>query len=300
MKSVRLFIFLCIAILSVTCMSGCNVGTAEVTEYSFSETTDNHEGSDLSREVFAEAEWTGWNLEQFIQNSTNVFLGKCSYQETGSGPSGTNTVNLRFSIEENLKGIIDTEVKSFRAIPDISYQEGCEYLVFCGRDASVFSGQDIYGISAVVWENNGILIHEGIYNFPEAQNLRGVVDIVRKHVSDFPDDNENAVNNDYCRSDDLQKVYEFSDCVMTLEVTDIFENQEDRTSYFFKPISIIKGQYYNEEWLITLKDAMKTGEKYLVFLTKPAQGSRYFIISSRNSVFELDSEKALSFLENVK
>ena len=60
MKSVRLFIFLCIAILSVTCMSGCNVGTAEVTEYSFSETTDNHEGSDLSREVFAEAEWTGW------------------------------------------------------------------------------------------------------------------------------------------------------------------------------------------------------------------------------------------------
>ena len=100
---------------------------------------------------------------------------------------------------------------------------------------------------------------------------------------------------------DLTEIYEISGTVMVIEAVEEIDNSVfDRTSYFYKVIDMIKGEDCDGHWLVAYKESMTPGCRYLVMVNKPDINSYFFVMSSRNSLFELKSSEAQEILKQTK
>ena len=312
----KVLVIILTAIIWSSALSACGMDTtinptkaAEMTEFTEEALTADPTGRDKGTEKqsegegqtetakqemrSAEASWAGWNLDQYLEVTDNVFLGTCTdIKDTASG-----RLILSFQVQKNIKGVIDQEVEEFWTLPEIDYKTGQQYLVFCGRESSVFRDKDIYGISVVVFEKDGKLIHEGIFNL-EQSDLNEVVQYVEAYAASHPEEEDKEIPRSYIDSDDLDEIYDFSSCVMTVEITGVVDDtQADRTIYSFSPIEVLKGEIKNEDWIVTFKDSMEEGGQYLVFLSAGGEYSRLFISSAKKSVFDIHSDEAKRFLQ---
>lgn len=238
---------------------------------------------------FAEAEYAGWSLDQYIENSQNVFLGVCtSVTEKEDNVEGVIT----FRIEEALKGKPDASVTEFRAVSAAPFRTGGEYLIFCSRETSVFSGKEWYGISTVLYDKDDALVHEAIPELAPG-SLREACAYVKDFVKDSPAEPDGVRYGDYCRSSSLDEIYEASSNVLTAKITGVLDNSlSDRTQYTFSVTKEYKGKVADEQWIITTKDALEVGREYLLLLNKPDSSASFLMISSRNSIYAANGGEA--------
>ena len=234
-----------------------------------------------------DVQWSGWTIEQFVDSSSCVFYGKCI-----SKTESTIRQELTFEIEEVYKGKYDPLVSEFTALKSITFNVGNHYLLFCGLDASVYSGEDHYGISTAVCDDDYGLYHEGIFNL-NLSSLEEVREYVYHYIADHPTDNKVPVNNDYCRSDDLRDIYDYASTVIVAKILGITDDSNtDRTSYSFEVKEILKGDTDGELWITAFKDSLKIGEDYILLLDKPEKTSVFFKMCSRKSIIPVMSEEA--------
>lgn len=245
-------------------------------------------GDTSVKDAAFEPQWAGWTLDRFLEESSCVFYGKCTGKATGNN-GGTE---LRFDIEEVYKGAYDPEVELFYSIFPEPFKEGNYYLLFCGRDASVYSRKDCYGISTVVCESDNGLYHEGIFDFNE-KDMDGVLAVAKAYAANHPDTKDIVINNDYCRSDDLKEIYDYASVVISVRITGIVDNTAaDRTSYTFEVKDVLKGTVNGEQWVTAFKDSMTVGEEYILLLDKPEETSVFYIMCSPRSILAASGSDA--------
>lgn len=234
-------------------------------------------------------QWAGWTLDQYIEHAPCIFVGTCTKcREKADNGSAV----LEFDISHSYKGSYDPAVTDFTALSGNPCTVGEEYLIFCGRDASVYSGKDSYGIAVAVCDTDKGLWHSGIKDV-EFDRLADVLSYVEEKAGRFPAPDENAVSGDYIRSENILEIFDGSPYVIVAEITGICDDSlDDRTVYTFSLNDTIKGKVTDEQWIIAFKDSMKVGEKYLLLLDKPGKDSLLFTMSSLKSVQALDSDEA--------
>lgn len=242
----------------------------------------------LKESVKVESEWAGWTLDQYLEGSSCIFYGKC----TGKTAGDRGSSELRFDIERVYKGVYDPEVERFCSILREPFKEGVYYLIFCGRDASVYTGTDCYGISTVIFETDTGLYHEGVFDLKE-KDMNEVLATAESYASQHPAADQIVINNDYCRSDDLREIYDYASTVAVMKITGIADiTAQDRTAYTFEVKELLKGSVKGEQWVIAFKDSMAVGEEYLLLLDKPEDTSVFFIMCSARSVLAASGAEA--------
>ena len=254
--------------------------------------TSASKGSETGQEGL----WEGWNLQQQLELRSNVFRGTC----TGINVSADGTLTASFDVKENFKGVIDpeVEVEDFQAYAAFGYKIGQQYLVFCDRRNSVFWDEDIYVISGAVNEEEGKLIRGDWILDLERSEIDKTAEYIEAYAASHSEDDVTEPPRTYIDSENLDEIYAFSSCVMTVEITGIANNTiSDRTWYYFSPVKVLKGETKNMDWIVSFKDSMETGGQYLVFLTRPGEYSRLFVVSAKKSVFDIHSEEARQFLQ---
>ncbi len=245
-----------------------------------------------NRETAASPQWAGWTIDQYIENSSCIFIGKCT--EIKSKENGS--AKLRFDIQTVLKGTYDPDVRDFVTAYSYPFAKQKDYLIFCGRDASVYSGEDTYGISAVLYDTQDGLAHEGVFDL-ELENVSSVCGYIADYLEKHPSDGAVPVRNDYCRSEDLREIFDFASTVMVARITGVLDDSmEGRTSYSFEVKNVLKGSVNNEEWVLAFKQSMTVGEEYLLLLAKPDEQSVFFTMCSPKSILQADSEDAQAVL----
>ncbi len=248
--------------------------------------------SNSSEKYYTDMEYEGWTIEQYIENSQNIFWGTC----TNITERKDNHVGvIGFQIKRVLKGDYDPEFSDFMTSYSEAFTLGQEYLIFCNKEASVFSGSDFYGISLVLFDQNGKLVNEAIQELT-AKTVLEVNDYIGRYMNLHPATDDGRIRyGDYCRSENLIEIYNYSSYALLLKITDILDNQlDDRTTYSFSVSAEYKGHVKDEEWLIAQKDSLHVGEEYLLLLNKPDATALFFIPSSRSSIYAADSAEVLT------
>lgn len=250
------------------------------------------EGLRLSQEDAYCVQWSGWTLEKYMEESSCIFYGKC----IGKNATQHGSSELQFDIQKIYKGVYEPEIKMFHSLLSEPFEIGKEYLIFCGHDASVYSGKDIYGISTVICEMKDGLYHEGILGL-EKENMQSILKQVSSYMEKHPSSNEVKINTDYCRSEKLDEIYKYADTVVVAKITGVFDNtQEDRTAYYFDVKDTLKGRVSGEQWIMAFKDSMKIGEEYLLLLSTLGAEANFFTMCSPQSVLPINSDKAKTIL----
>lgn len=250
------------------------------------------EGLELSQEDAYSVQWSGWTLEQFMEESSCIFYGKC----IGKNVTKHGSSELQFDVQNTYKGVYDPEIKTFHSLLTDPFKKGKEYLIFCGRDASVYSGEDFYGISTVICETEDGLYHEGILGV-EREDMQSILKQVSSYMEQHPSSGEVKISTDYCRSEKLEEIYEYADTVIIAEITGVFDNtQEDRTAYYFDVKDTLKGRVSGEQWVMAFKDSMKVGDEYLLLLSTPGADAIFLTMCSPQSVLPVSSDKAKTIL----
>lgn len=244
-------------------------------------------------------QWEAMTLDQTIDASSCIFYGKCVGKSSNS-PLGT--ARLTFEIEKVYKGSYDPQVRVFGSLLSNPFVEGGEYLLFCGRDASVYSGEDSYGISRVICDTTDGLYHDGVFDM-KLSDLSSVCAYVEAYTAEHPSDNAVPISGDYCRSEDLKEIYDYASTVAVVKITGIRNDlglfADDRTSYTFETKDVLKGTVKKEEWVVAFKDSMNVGEEYLLLMDKPDDTSAFFIMCSPKSVIPAASEDA-EYIYSIK
>ena len=228
--------------------------------------------------VSTQAQWLGWDLAQFIDNSEYVFRGKCLKKSVCKN----GNAELCFDIHTVLKGNYDSSVGTFISADPEWFKEGEDYLILCGREASVFWQKDFYGISTVIYTEDNEIKHEGISDL-HLDIIEDIADFITAYCKTVPGNSPEAITGDYCRSGKLTDIYDYSSDVFVVEVERvIFNAVDDRTTYLFKVENTIKGGFSGEGCVIAFKDSMNVGEKYLLMVSK--LDDNVFTVCSLNSV----------------
>ena len=241
--------------------------------------------------VHVEIDYVGLTLDQYIEESPYIFVGKCTSRAWNNSTMGWE---LGFDIERSLRGTYEKDLKMFRAAdPGDYYVKGSTYLLFCSKMANVFKDETFYYVSLSVYDTpSGLGHHQGLIDCKE-ENMDAVISYTEAYVQSHPYSKEENIVGDYCHSSDLKKICDFSTHVFTAEITGIMMNDvEDRTTYTFAVKEELKGHLEEEKWIVAYKDYLKIGDTALFLLKKPDETSLLLTVSSVHSVLDPDSEEA--------
>ena len=229
------------------------------------------------------------SLDLLISDAPNIYYGTCIEK---SVDTETNTAKMAFKIADIYRGSFDGSITEFRSIDHSGIEKGRNCIIFCWERASVFDQTDFYTVGTVIYDKNGTIF----CNTASDCSFRNMEE-ARKYVSTYalehPFTGDAAVLGDYCRSEDLNDIFEYSSNVFTAEITgDLGDPAPDRTAYGYKLLSNLKGKIDNEQWIVAMNGSMEVGKKYLLLLSNNGGGSSFFVITSVRSVLPLDSDDA--------
>ncbi len=245
-----------------------------------------------------ETQYLGWTIDQYIEESPNIFIGTCT--SVSVREKGIHVGEMTFEITKVLKGSYDESVTRFEALSAAPYLAGREYMLFCGKDADVYQDCVSYGISTQIYERGSgpTLTAEGVFGL-QLKTMDEAVSYVEEYVATHVMKPLPEITGDYCHSDDVFEIYEYSDFVFLVEVTE--EEQPwlayDRTPYHFDVKEELKGHLTFEEYVVAFRDSMEVGKTYLLLLRKPDEGSVFFSMSSPKSVLPEESAEAQALLK---
>ena len=270
MKKISLLIVAVLLAVQSALVSGC------------SEKNDAAKDQRLSG---AEAQWAeGITLEDYLEKVPYIFTGVCTEVRTGK-PSG----EVSLSVGKVIRGSGCEGTVILRGLSESAFSAGREYLVFAGRSTSVFLGYDYYAVETIICDA-GTGVYEGSIS-GNTRNFAESCSYAEKYIKDHPYTGSDELAHDYCRSDDVLDVYDFSTDVFIGKITGIALNVTGfSTTYTVECKKRLKGGGSGNVLVTAFKDSLTEGSEYLFLLTGEENGTA-FVVSSKRSVFPTDSEE---------
>lgn len=241
--------------------------------------------------TFSSVSRTALNLEQTIEMFPYIFEGTPLTSEPY--PASDTDVLMDVLVEKSYIGNLEegTTIR-FRTMDPALFPIGEKRLIFAEAAGSVFadlfylySSTAIYPVADSV--NTGMIYGAEGKTYEEV--IREVEEYVKKHQRTA----ETTIEGDYCKSNDLQEIYDFS--LLAAEVipqTILIDEVADRTTYICEVTDVLKGDDIETITVTVPKRAMELDASYILLLSKPSADSGVYVISAQRSVFLADSEEA--------
>ncbi len=247
-----------------------------------------------SPNIHIEVDWAETTLEECIDKAPVILYGSCEkvdYRRNGG-------VELVLNVQSCLRGDCSGSV-TLRAMMGASFAPGQEYLIFAQKEASVFDESEFYAVNQYISDyHRGT--YEGCISSEEKLSVKSALKYTKKYVKKHPYTGDDVIIGDYCRSENLQEIFDWSSCVLSAKITGIFYDfAEDRTTYTIEPLMQLKGTVPENCHVVAKKNSMQPGEVYWLMLSKPDEHSLILTISSPYSVLVPGSEAA-AFLEEMQ
>ena len=277
MKKTFLCVFLSVLLIALPSCAGRNTAASPQNG------TNNADPSDVQTSSVRVP------FDRIIEDMPVILSGTCtgvSYNDEYS------TAVLSFDIQNVYQGEYDPGITEFRAISSDIFSAGKEYVLFCRQYASVFEQKDFYSVGITVYEDGGRVVCERASDLSFAS-----MEAVRAHISDYaakhPFAGDASVTGDYCRSEDLREIFEYSSNVLAADIKAVVsDDSPGRTVYSFDLVESLKGEVKGETMVVALKGSMEVGKRYLLLLSQPDPGAEFFVVSSPLSVLADGSEDA--------
>ena len=236
-----------------------------------------------------QAQWEKTTFDEYLERTPYIFSGVCTDVRPGN-PSG----EVSLAVGRVYRGSIPDETVIIRGLSETAFSVGNEYLVFAGKATSVFLGYEYFGAETIVCDK-GTGVYEGSifgHNMNYAQSCRYVEEYVKNHVWTGTD----LTENDYCRSENVADVFDYSTNVIVGKVTGIFLNVSDHsTCYTVTCERRLKGDCPDSLTVAAFKNSLTEDGEY-VFLLTGENGSLTYTVSSKNSVFSPDSQEGKAII----
>ncbi|MBR6007036.1 MAG: hypothetical protein IK064_05350 [Clostridia bacterium] len=234
----------------------------------------------------------GWGLVMAVENAPVICECVCTAKEDRVSAWWIDT-DLELRITRVIRGGLEEgSVVPARTGDGRHFRIGDSYLVFASPCASVFEGKPLYySVGAVIYGNNG-----GIYrnDMPDIAQLGydEILALTVQYETEHPYAGSSRIMGAYCDSDDLAEICRFSDCIVKVRAREVaLDAVGDRTSYDCSVIECYSGEAEGSIRVVTMKNALKLGQEYLLLLMTDEQGSHY-VISSVKSVIPANSAEA--------
>ena len=247
------------------------------------------------RTVHVSAMYSPTPVTELVADSTCIFEGTFLREESIDGMPYTWL--LVFHLDRVLKGELTGDTVSVRTSM-LELTEDVKYLVFCNGSGSVFEGkQTILSSSDAVSQGPyGLNVQSGLMG-TEGKTYDDVVLAVEMVIASDQSNTASGGQADFCASDDLREIYDFSNTVVVAVPTAIsFNGVGDRTTYECSVERTLKGEQFETILVTAMKDSLELGQSVLLLLTQHDAGSRAMVISSQNSVYPADSDEARQIL----
>ena len=279
MKKIMVFFLLVLIV-----MSGCSNNKAA------------SERNDLNLQSSSSLSRAAWTIEDMMENEPYTFEGTCLSKEPLPENGASELLEIR--VDKVYQGDLTENVTiQLRTMQSSLFPVGKCFLIFAEAGASVFSDSE-YLISNASLYSEGDSVNDGIFIDTDDLSYEEVICKVEEYVMTHQGVKEIDVQGAFCKSEEINEIYEFSDFVLEVEPYEILIDGNDRTTYNCNVINTIKGQTNNTVTVIVFKNAMEIGQKYVLMLTKPSPESGVYIVSSNKSVMlagSLEAEQIVSY-----
>ena len=263
-------------------------------------------------------------FEELVAASTDIIKGKCvginhteKYSEyefyvvnryLGEDVSG----NIFVYVPKNNVSVIGNEVSTVYDIysyntNDLDFKEGFEYYLVLSRRVSVYLSRDRYiNIGGNLFMPANDIANSSLYGEPITKHSQLESIDTEKDLSDYLSklacemiDNKQTkpfVGTAYITDTDIDSVIDKSDFIFKIKVgEEVFKGvADDRYTFDCTVISSLKGSATKDEIarIVFPMGTVEEGKEYIVALTElPDCSPRTFVMSSKNSIYELSSQE---------
>lgn len=267
----RLIIYAVVLLLSLP-ITACVAQTEE------SETWTN-------QEIFISSLKTQHTLSECMDKFPYVAvvkpIEKPSVSENGS-------MKLQLEIYALIQGDIP-DLQITLEVHDTELDYSCErYLVFLERFENVMSGTTTYVADEIIYEADNSLYCDSITDIADL-SLEETIALAKAYAVEHPFQGEAITVGEYIKSSDLNDIYEGSDSVFSAIVRGIeYDDVPDRTTVLIEITEVYKGDVSGISGVIVPKRSVEIDQEYVFFVNKPDETARYFIVSSRHSIYKQD------------
>ena len=208
--------------------------------------------------------------------------------------------DMYFRVDKVYRGDINAgDEINVMAIDFGAYGVGGSYILMTIPQASVFSGKELYyQADTTIGLINGMC--DCILPDVNGTGRGETEERIEAYIAGHPYTGETAVLYEYCTSDDLLEIAEYSDQVALVSADGIFVNEGDRTVYNCTVGTCFKGQASGKIRVIAFKNGMEIGEKYLVLVSNASSDQPLYIMSSQRSLLRADSPEATELMDKLK
>ena len=226
-------------------------------------------------------------MVQIVESTPYIFTGTCTeVKEIGYGGA-----EITFKYDKVYQGNIENETVILRSMYAEPFENGRNYLIFAIKSTSVFAGYEYYSVEALYCD--GTLGSYADFISDATGTLNDVCRQLEECLTNHKYTGDYAVEGEYCKSEDISEIYDYSSDVLLVTVTGVFANEsEDRTVYEFTTDKAYKGGIDEINKVVAEKNSLENGKQYILLLVKADDDSLFYVISSKNSVILPDSDDA--------
>ncbi len=259
----------------VLVLSGCSANMASA-----------NANADTNAQNKVEADLVSLTLEQYAERTPYIFSGTCiSVKDLH-----LDQAEVQFKVDKVYQGEPEGTELILRSIDKTPFRRGGKYLIFATKYTSVFVGYDYYVVDALICDGASGIFADAVsgrkYSFSEACSL------VEAQVREHGYTGVYELKGDYCRSDDLKDICDYSTHIITAKITGIvIDIADDRNTYSVDIIETLKGDTKGIDWIVASK-GLEIGKEYLMLMTKPDDHSRFLVVDSSKSVFGIKDKDA--------
>ena len=257
------------------------------------------------------------SFEQLVATATDIVKGKCVGVDKKDGYAEYEFSVVSRYLGEKVEGNIFVYVPDYAVsvintdysyrLSDLSYKDGLEYYLVLSRTIDVYIPHDRYinvGGNLFMPANDisgSTLYGEPLINHAKIKSIDAEKDLT-EYLSMLANDmvekkQTNAVNGlAYITETDMDSIIDKSDFILRVKVEEeVYKGMaDDRCTYDCVVISSIKGSVDSNELvrIVFPKGAVVEGNEYILALAEFKDVSpRSFVMSSKNSIYELSSQE---------
>ncbi|MBR5714659.1 MAG: hypothetical protein IKX58_07735 [Clostridia bacterium] len=203
--------------------------------------------------------------------------------------------DLSVRVAKVFRGNIHEDDVLFVRADDISFVKDEEYLFMTIPMASVYEDIELYYQADSVFPMTEGGSYEGYLKDISGLSNDELTAKLEEYVSENEYRGEYNMLGSYCKSDDVNEVFDFSDCVVKVKVKSVFlDSISDRTTYVCTVLESVKGKASEEINVTAFKNSLEDGKEYLLLLMGSEESG--YTMSSKISVLDADSEQATLIL----
>ncbi len=301
MKSKNLLSMILAMLASATVLSGCQ--NIEPDTSSLTGTTSSlAESEDTTfEELISRAEVVDVSFEEAIAESNSVVCAKClSYEEFDE------YTDYYFSLVDTYKGDVDDTFYvrwiDYDSILDtVPFSVSQNYILPLKYVNSAYFDYPVYNVYAhmtMLCSGNNIVSISVGGTIMETGTTELKADSFADYVATIADTSEKMFE-DCITSDVLNDIISRSDYIVKAKITgEPNRTGSDRGIYPCEITQRFKGDISDIFESVFMYDSVEIGKEYYFFLTKPDETSRFYIVSSKNSIYDASNQNVINALEN--